>query len=376
MVQFTRPSMQHAHTVASPTRSTVPGAVVVHNPSRAAAIENCLNRADRTRDTGPDPPLRANSPPAHPARHYVAKTPWSRASADISAPAISGTPGGQAAARGDPRSSSEPSPSHPAQEAHREAGANPPRSHPRHPPLQIHPPDPVDIPHSPMRTGSSPIPGAATTINTKLPRRWSSRPWRQSERAQCCTTTRRRRATPPPCPPTSPTEAAPPPPAPRPASPPRSRRRPRRSPSSSTSPSSSSTTRGSPARQACSPMARPPSSCRMPPPPLLVVVQSAQPLGEWRARVRIDSLHTCLVATCFCLGLSLVWSLNRTRRLFALGISGARLRRRRRCRSGRGRSGSRSGRGRRSRSWTTATSGGSTARSPSRTALIRGEYIH
>jgi len=120
-------------------RSTVPGAVVVHNPSRAEQSTRnrktargnwklCLNRADRTRDIGP----------AHTARHYVAKTPWSRGSGDISAPAISGTPGGQAAARGDPRSSSEPSPSHPAQEAHREAGAKPPQDHiPAIPPLQI-----------------------------------------------------------------------------------------------------------------------------------------------------------------------------------------------------------------------------------------------
>ena len=95
-----------------------------------------------------------------------------------------------------------------------------------------------------------------------------------------------------------------------------------------------------------------------------------------RSFVRVDSLDACLIGTCLCLGLSFIWSetLNWTvsAGLFALGISGARLRRRRPCRSGRGRSGSRSGRGRRSRSWTTATSGGSTARSPSRTVPTQG----
>ncbi|KAL5655690.1 hypothetical protein ACJX0J_035009, partial [Zea mays] len=189
-----------------------------------------------------------------------------------------------------------PSPRQPAQEAHREAGAITHHTSP----LQIPAPGRHPSHSSPMRTGtgtgSSPIPGAAT-ISTKLPRRRSTRPWRQSERAQCCTTTtptrRRRAAPPPPCPlPTSPAaEAAP---APRPASPPRTW----------TYPSSSSTT--------------PPSSCRRTP---VVAVRSAQA---------------------------------------ALGA--------RRRRSGRARTGSRSGRGRRSRSWTTATSGGSTARSPSRTA--------
>jgi hypothetical protein len=144
--------------------------------------------------------------------------------------------------------------------------------------LQIHTRPPAHR-HSPCTPASE-----FRAINTKLPRRWSSRPWRQSERAQCCTTTRRA-TTRSPCPPTSRMGEAPPP-----ASPPRSPplRRPSAPPTaprSSTYPNSSTTS-----RRAGSPRHLPPrlTSCRriaalLLPPQVQPTLGECHDSRKWRA---------------------------------------------------------------------------------------------